>query len=166
MGLVELFKDTKSSWLPDLVPIYISRPTHVATPVSVEVTPEILSPIEMVVGTHRPPLSEAAYAVCGSNVGTAVANIIATAVNAASRRGFIDMVGPRSLPCFILIGSSPFALFSRSGQIESSSKVLMALRSAGCRGDSGCNPSQSHPSSNRLATPSFLHMYCILPEAE
>ena len=64
------------------------------------------------------PGSPAATAVCGSNDGTAVASIIATAVNAASRRGFTDMVGPRSLPCFILIGSSPFALFSRSGQIE------------------------------------------------
>lgn len=71
-------------------------------------------------GVHVDPSvnAAAATAVCGSNDGTAVANIIATAVNAASKRGFIDMVGPRSLPCFILIGSFPFALFSRSGQID------------------------------------------------
>ena len=62
--------------------------------------------------------ASAACATFGINAGTAVANIIATAVKAASRRGFTDMVGPRSLPCFILIGSSPFALFSRLGQIE------------------------------------------------
>ena len=92
------------------------RPTQVAMPSS-SCAFEVLSPIVMSCGVQI-PASAAACAVLGINAGTAVANIIATAVNAASKRGFTDMVGPRSLPCFILIGSSPFALFSRSGQIE------------------------------------------------
>ena len=82
------------------------RPTQVAMPSSIFAS-EVWSPIVMSCGVQIP--ASAAWAVLGSNAGTAVANIIATAVKAASRRGFTDMVGPRSLPCFILIGSSPFA---------------------------------------------------------
>ena len=51
------------------------------------------------------------------------------------------------------------------GGPEGSSKFSRRYPSAGCRGDSGCNPSQSHPSSTG-SNVFILHMYCILLEAE